>query len=142
MLLTSHFPCFSNQCWLWKGVLPRIHKPLTSNGVGAYVPPDTHIVDRITADTISHHKGMLYVWEGRGGRRYHTDRLSAIPRTVVLRYYSYFFRSRLFDGEKQPCQYRRHLGGDGDAGAVFSKNLRLWSHIVVYYGRVTTDANL
>ena len=46
------------------GDLPPRHKRLTSNGMRAYVPPDTHIVDRITADTCSHHKSMLYVWGG------------------------------------------------------------------------------
>ena len=72
-----------------------------------------------------------------GERRYLTARLSAIPRTVVFRYSSYFVRGRLHDREKQPRQCQRHLGGDadaGDAGAVLSESLRLWSHIVGYRG--------
>ena len=67
MLLTSNFPCFPNQCLLWKVDLTRRHTRLALNDVRAYVAPDTHIVDGITADKISHHKGMLYEGEGKGG---------------------------------------------------------------------------
>ena len=85
MLLTSHCSCFPNQCWICKGDRRRRHKRLTLNGVRAYVPTDTHIVDRVTADTISHHESMLYEWEAGSWRRHDTDRLSAIPLTVVFR---------------------------------------------------------
>ena len=40
--------------------LPPGHKRPMSNHVRACVPPDAHIVDRITADTSSHHKCLLY----------------------------------------------------------------------------------
>ena len=110
------FSLFPKSVLFVGGDLPPRHKRLTSNGVPngvrAYVPPDTHIVDRITADTSSHHKSMLYEWRGR--RCYHIDPLSAIPSTVFFVDYSYFFGNTLLDRARH-CH--RYLGGGGGTRA-------------------------
>ena len=119
---------------------PPRHRRLTSNDVRAYVPPDTHIVDRITADTNSHHKNMLYEWGGG-------DAITPVPYLpchVQFCSVDYFYCLGIYcSTEKQRARhYRRYLGGDRGRGrGAFRKSPLLWSHIGGDRDGVTTDAN-